>query len=94
MIPVEKLKEMAQTFDKTNPRWRVFSIDTVWYSVKSQTGETLSAQDLRVFLSALTGYPFELSTCEKAIANAPDWIKKAMFPTSVVPKETEEKKIE
>ncbi len=75
MIEVEKLKEMAETYKQQNYRWMDFSIDTIWYGVKAQTCHTLTAQELRVFLSAMTGYPFELSTCEKALANAPDWMK-------------------
>jgi hypothetical protein len=78
MIEVEKLREMSTIFKQSNPRYIDYSADTIWLAVKSQTGQTLTAQELRVFLSALTGYPFMLSTAEKAIANAPEWIKKQM----------------
>jgi acyl carrier protein phosphodiesterase len=73
-----ELKEMAQKFQKENPRFMGFSLDMLHYAVKAQTGYTLNAQDYTQFLTYLTGSVLPVEEVQKALDDAPAWLK-AMY---------------
>jgi hypothetical protein len=78
MIDQEKLKQLAKQYGKSNPRYIDYSLDTIRYGVKTQTGFTLNAQEMHDFFYYLTGYQIELNTIEQSIANTPNWMKSLM----------------
>jgi glutaredoxin 2 len=73
-----ELKEMAQTFQKENPRFMGFSLDMLHYAVKAQTGYTLTAEEYKDFLTYLTNETLPVETVQKALDDAPAWLK-AMY---------------